>query len=177
MTKYHSRLVVLLGAIAAAAAMRLVPHPFNFTPVGAMALFSGTYLGRRPLAFAAPLGALLLSDVVLGFYSGMVTVYLATAAAVLIGWTLVQRKNVLRVGAAALASSVLFFVVTNFAMWLNSGFYPRTSTGLAECFVAAIPFFQNSVAGDLFYSALLFGGFALLQQTIPQLRAGEPQAA
>jgi hypothetical protein len=142
-----------------------------------MALFSGAYLGRRALAFAAPIAALLLSDLVLGFYSGMATVYLATAAAVLIGWTLSARQTVLRVGGAALASSVLFFLVTNFAMWLNSGFYPRTSAGLVECFVAAIPFFQNSVAGDLFYSAVLFGGFVLLQQAVPQLRAGEPQAA
>jgi hypothetical protein len=71
----------------------------------------------------------------------------------------------------------LFFVMTNFAMWLNSGFYPRTSAGLVDCFVAAIPFYQNSVAGDLFYSAVLFGGFSLLQQALPQLRAGEPQPA
>lgn len=177
MTTNHTRLLVLLSAIAAAAAMRLVPHPPNFTPVGAMALFSGAYLGRRALAFAAPLGALLFSDLVLGFYSGMETVYLATAAAVLIGWTLQNRQTILRVGGAALASSVLFFVVTNFAVWLGSGMYPHSMAGLGACFAAAVPFFQNSVAGDLFYTAILFGGFALLQQAVPKLRAGQPQAA
>ncbi|HEY8593493.1 MAG TPA: DUF6580 family putative transport protein [Sphingomicrobium sp.] len=177
MTSNHTRLLVLLAAIGAAAALRLVPHPPNFTPIGAMALFSGAYLGRRALAFLAPLGALLLSDLVLGFYAGMTVVYLATALAVLVGWSLANRQSALRIGGAALASSVLFFVITNFAMWLNSGFYPRTAAGLAECYVAAIPFFQNSLAGDLFYSALLFGGFALLQRMVPQLRAGEPQAA
>ncbi len=73
MTSNAARILVLLSAIAAAAALRLVPHPPNFTPVGAMALFSGAYLGRRGLiAFAAPLGALLLSDAILGFYAGMV---------------------------------------------------------------------------------------------------------
>lgn len=177
MTSNHTRLLVLLAAIVAAAALRLVPHPPNFTPVGAMALFSGAFLGRRALAFVAPLAALLLSDLVLGFYSGMATVYLATALAVLVGWTLSRRQSVLRVGAAALSSSVLFFVLTNFGMWLDSGYYPHTANGLAACFVAAIPFFQNSLAGDLFYSALMFGGFALAQRAAPQLRAGEPQPA
>ena len=80
MTSNHARLIALLSAIVAAAALRLVPHPPNFTPIGAMALFSGAYLGRRWLAFAAPLGALLLSDLVLGFYSGMWVQYLARRA-------------------------------------------------------------------------------------------------
>ena len=75
MTRNHARLIVLLSAIVAAAALRLVPHPPNFTPIGAMALFSGAYLGRRWLAFAAPLGAMLLSDLVLGFYRGHVRPY------------------------------------------------------------------------------------------------------
>ena len=177
MTSHHSRLLVLLSAIAAAAALRLAPHPPNFTPIGAMALFSGAYLGRRALAFAAPIAALFLSDLILGFYSGVTIVYLATAAAVLIGWLLTGRRNPLRIGVATVASSVTFFLITNFAMWLDSGFYPPTGAGLADCFVAAIPFFQNSVAGDLFYSALLFGGFALLERALPQIRTGEPQAA
>jgi hypothetical protein len=81
------------------------------------------------------------------------------------------------VGAAAIASSVVFFAITNFGMWLFSGFYPRTGAGLVACFVAAIPFFQNTVAGDLFYAALLFGGFALAEHFLPRLRAGEPQPA
>ncbi len=170
MTSNHTRLLALLSAILVAAALRLVPHPPNFTPIGAMALFSGAYLGRRGLAFVAPLGALLLSDLVLGFYHGMVTVYATVALIVLVGWVALARVSPIRVGAAALASSVLFFVITNFGMWLFSGFYPLTVAGLGACYVAAIPFFQNTVAGDLFYSALLFGGFALLERTVPRLR-------
>ena len=135
-----------------------------------MALFSGAYLGRRGLAFVAPLGALLLSDLVLGFYHGMATVYFTVVLIVLIGWWLSTRRSFWRVGAAALASSVLFYIVTNFGMWLFSGFYPRTLAGLEACYVAAIPFFQNTLAGDLFYSALLFGGFALLGRAVPALR-------
>src|SRR3569833_1129361 len=171
MTANHSRLLALLGAIVVAAGLRLVPHPPNFTPIGAMALFSGAYLGRRALAFAAPLGALLLSDLVLGFYHGMATVYFSVALVVVIGMLALNRISALRVGAAALASSVLFFVITNFGMWLFSGFYPRTLAGLEACYVAAIPFFQNTVAGDLFYATLLFGGFKVAELLVPQLRA------
>jgi hypothetical protein len=177
MNANHSRLIVLLTAIVAAAALRLVPHPPNFTPVGAMALFSGAYFGRRALAFAAPIGALLLSDAVLGFYHGFLTVYAADLLIVCIGIYALQRRSALRVGMAAIASSVLFFVVTNFGMWLSSGIYPHTATGLGACFAAAIPFFQNTLAGDLFYSVLLFGGFKAAELLVPRLRAGAPQLA
>ena len=81
-------------------------------------------------------------------------------------------------GVAAIASSVLFFAITNFGMWLFSGFYPRTLAGLETCFIAAIPFFQNTLAGDLFYAALLFGGFAVAERLLPQIRgAGAAQPA
>lgn len=174
MTGNTARLLVLLSAIVVAAALRLVPHPPNFTPIGAMALFSGAYLGRRGLAFAAPLAAMLLSDAVLGFYSGMQYTYFAVALIVLIGWAVRSRISPLRVGMGAVASSILFFLVSNFGTWLSSGMYPHTFAGLSACFVAAIPFFQNTLAGDLFYAGLLFGGFALLERAVPKL---QPRAA
>jgi len=176
MTTNQTRILIILGSIVAAAAMRLVPHPANFAPLGAMALFSGAYLGRRALAFAAPLGALLLSDLILGFYPGMLVQYVSVALVVLLGSGLLGRITALRVGGAAVASSVLFFALTNFGVWLLSGMYPQTLSGLAACYVAAVPFFQNTVAGDLFFSAALFGGFALLERAVPSLR-GEPQPA
>jgi hypothetical protein len=174
MTTTHARLIALLSAILVAAALRLVPHPPNFSPIDAMALFSGAYLGRRALAFAAPLGALLLSDLVLGFYHGQATVYFSVALIVMIGMAALTRRSALRVGAAAIASSILFFVITNFGMWLFSGFYPRTFPGLEACYIAAIPFFQNTIAGDLFYAALLFGGFRLAELLMPRLAAPQP---
>jgi len=177
MTANHSRLAALLSAVLVAAALRLVPHPPNFTPIGAMALFGGAYLGRRPLAFAAPLAALLLSDLVLGFYHGMATVYFSVALIVMIGMVALSRVSPIRVGLAALASSVLFFVLTNFGMWLFSGIYPVTQAGLVACYVAAIPFFQNTVLGDMLFTALLFGGFSLAEQYLPRLRAGQAQPA
>jgi hypothetical protein len=177
MTANHVRLLAVLSAILLAAALRLVPHPPNFTPVGAIALFAGAYLGRRGRAFAAPLGALLLSDMVLGFYPELAFVYLSTAATVAIGWVLMKRKTVIGVGLAAVASALLFFLVTNFGVWLVMDYYPKTLTGLAACYVAAIPFFQNTLAGDLFFSALLFGGFALAERRLPLLRAPQLRPA
>ena len=178
MTANSTRLLAILAAIVGAAALRLVPHPPNFAPITAMALFSGAYLGRRPLAFVAPLGAMLLSDAVIGFHSGLPFVYGSVALIVLLGWAALSRVTVLRLAGAAVASSVLFFIVTNFGTWLLSGMYPLTAAGLAACYVAAIPFFQNTLAGDLFYTGVLFGGFALLERAVPMLRAGgEPRAA
>jgi hypothetical protein len=178
MTTNYSRLIALLSAIVVAAALRLVPHPPNFSPIDAMALFSGAYLGRRAIAFVAPIGALLLSDLVLGFYHGQATVYFSVSLIVMIGMVALTRRSPLRVGAAAIASSVLFFVITNFGMWLFSGIYPPTLAGLEACYFAAIPFFRNTVAGDLFYAVLLFGGFRLAERVAPQLREGRaPHAA
>ena len=177
MTANNSRILALLSAILLAAVLRLVPHPPNFTPIGAMALFSGAYLGRRPLAFAAPLGALLLSDLVLGFYHGQLTVYFSVALIVVIGMTALRRVSPVRVGLAAVASSLLFFVITNFGMWLFSGIYPHTLLGISACYVAAIPFFQNTLAGDLFYATLLFGGFRIAELVMPQISTRRPQAA
>jgi hypothetical protein len=169
MTANNSRILALLTAILFAATLRLVPHPPNFTPIGAMALFSSAYLGRRALAFAAPLGAMMLSDAVLGFYSGFWVTYLAICLIVLIGWLALSRVSPLRVGAAAIGSSVAFFLASNFGTWALSGMYPRTAAGLAACYAAAIPFFQNTLAGDLFYATLLFGGFRIAELLVPRL--------
>jgi hypothetical protein len=178
MTSDRTRIPALLSAILAAAALRLVPHPPNFSPIDAMALFSGAYLGRRWLAFAAPLGALLLSDALLGFYQGMEFQYVSVALIVLLGWFALPKVSVLRLAGAAVAGSALFFAITNFGTWLTSGMYPQTLSGLGACYVAAIPFYQNTLAGDLVYTALLFGGFAVAEHALPILRQGrEPRPA
>jgi len=177
MTVNNSRILALLSAILLAAALRLVPHPPNFTPIGAMALFSGAYLGRRALAFVAPLGAMLLSDALLGFYSGFWITYLAIGLVVLIGWLALSRVSPLRVGAAAIASSITFFLVSNFGTWALSGMYPHSGAGLAACYIAAIPFFQNTLAGDLFYATLLFGGFRIAELLVPRISVTNAQLA
>jgi hypothetical protein len=177
MNANHARLIALLSAIVVAAALRLVPHPPNFTPIGAMALFSGAYLGKRGLAFVAPLGPLLLSDAIIGFHTGMPFVYASVMLVVLIGWAVRSRITPMRIASAAVASSVLFFAITNLGVWLKGIYYPQTLSGLAACYVAAIPFFQNTLAGDLFYAALLFGGFRVAELLMPTLRSGQRQPA
>jgi hypothetical protein len=162
--------------IISGALVRLLPHPPNFTPIGAMALFAGAQFATRRAAFVLPLGALLLSDLVYealfgwGIHSGMIFVYPSFAAIVLLGRTVRQhRRSVLAIGAAAFAGSVLFFLVTNLGVWLLGGLYPRDAAGLLACYVAALPFFGPLAAGDLLYSGMLFGGLAALERRFPRL--------
>src|SRR5947209_7989659 len=169
----NPRLTVLVSMIVATALSRLIPHPPNLTSVTAVALFGGAYFADKRLAFLVPLGALFFSDLVLGLYDHMEVVYSSFALIVCVGVWLQKRRTMLRVAGAALASSVLFFLLTNFGVWAFQFLYPRTLSGLVACYVAAIPFFQNTLQGDLFYTAILFGGFALLERRFPALRAPE----
>lgn len=162
-----SRLLLLSGMIFAAAATRLLPHPPNFESIGALALFAGAHIDDKRWAFFLPLAALLLSDAILGFHDQMPIIYGTFALIVCMGFALRQRRAPLPVVGAALAASTLFFVITNFGVWLSGSLYPRTLEGLVVCYIAAIPFFGNTLAGDLFYVALLFGGFALAERKIP----------
>lgn len=161
-----SRLGLLIGMIFAAAATRLVPHPPNFESIGAIALFAGAHFDDKRWAFVLPLAAMLLSDAVIGFHSQMAGVYGTFALVVCLGFLLRERRTALKVTGAAVASSVLFFVVTNFGVWAFDSLYPRTFEGLVICYIAAIPFFGATLAGTLFYTAVLFGGFALVERRI-----------
>ncbi|HEX9007248.1 MAG TPA: DUF6580 family putative transport protein [Bacteroidota bacterium] len=164
-----SRFVSVLVLVFAAAFSRLLPHPANLTPVTAIALFGAMYLDRRS-AFLVPIAAMLLSDAVLGFHSGMIWVYGSFVAITCIGFWLRDHRGLMQTIGATVAGSVLFFVVTNFGAWLGElALYPRTAAGLAECYVAAIPFFRNTLLGDLGYVALLFGAFELARRWIPSL--------
>lgn len=164
------RLALLIALVAGAALMRLVPHPPNFTPIAALALFAGAHFESPRVALAVPLVAMLVSDVALqmmhgtGLHSALFAVYLSFVAVVGIGLLLNSRRRPAWILAAALASSTLFFVVTNFAVWAQGSMYPLTPEGLMACYIAAIPFFGWTVAGDLFYTTLLFGSFALAER-------------
>ena len=166
-----SRLVLLIGMIFAAAGMRLLPHPPNFDAVGALALFAGANVDDKRWAFIIPLTAMLLSDAVIGFHALMPIVYGSFALIVCMGFALRERKTLLPVTGAALAASTLFFIVTNFGVWAFESLYPKTLEGFVSCYVAAIPFFGNTLAGNLFYAALLFGAFRLAERKIPLFAA------
>lgn len=176
--------LVLAGLILAAALSRLLPHPPNFSPVEAIALFGGAYFASRSLAILVPLAGMFLSDLALGWtYGGLYLEhlasipYLAVYACILLssilGFGLRGRVGAGRVLGYSVAGSVLFFVVTNFAVWLTAegvAGHSACQAGLLPCYVAAIPFFQWTVLGTLFYAALLFGGFALLRRRLPALQ-------
>ncbi|HXC58041.1 MAG TPA: DUF6580 family putative transport protein [Steroidobacteraceae bacterium] len=177
---FNPRLGTLIVIVLAAAGTRLLPHLPNFTAMTALALFGGAYFSDRRLAIGVPLLALLISDIALGIYwqwsfkaiqGHMWVQYICFCGIVCMGFLLREGRSALRVGAVALSASVLFFIVTNFAEWLFQPWYPKTTAGLISSYVAGIPFFRNTVFGDLFYTALLFGGFHLLERRFMQLRA------
>lgn len=169
------RFYTLIGMILAVAALRLAPHPFNFAPVTAIALFGGAHFSNKRLAFLIPLAAMFLSDLVIGFHNQMPMVYLSFALIVLVGRWVREKKTTFRIGEGALLSSLLFFVLSNFGVWAFDAIYPKTAQGLIACYVAAVPFFQQTLAGDAVYTAALFGGLALAERWIPVLR--EPSLA
>jgi hypothetical protein len=168
---------VLAGLlIVFAAILRVTPHPWNFTPIGAMALFSGATVKDRRVAFAFPLLARFAGDVFVGLHKLIPVVYASFLVNVLIGAWVKKRRSVPRIGLAVFAGALQFFLVTNFGMWAVENFYPHTSTGLIACYIIGIPLFWNTLAGDALYSALLFGSFALAERFFPVLRASPAQA-
>jgi hypothetical protein len=165
---YRTLLALIL--IVLAAALRIAPHPWNFTPVGAMALFSGAALKDRRLAFLFPLLALFVGDIFIGFHKLIPIVYASFLINVAIGLWLRDRRTAVRISIATLFGAIQFFLVTNFAVWQFLSGYPHTATGLLTCYMAGIPFFWNTLAGDAFYAALLFGSFAFAERFFPAFR-------
>ena len=152
---------------------RLLPHVPNFTPVAASAVFAGVVFRSRALALAVPLAAMLLSDLVLGAYDWriMSVVYASLAFPAVLGmWGRTFRLPMV-LAPVVLSSSLIFFATTNFAVWAFSGMYPHTQDGLVHCYVAALPFLQNTMTGDLFWSAALFGTWWLARRSFPALPA------
>jgi hypothetical protein len=167
-----------MGMILAAAMARLAPHPPNVTPIGAMALFGGACFISRRTTYLLPLAAMLLSDLVLGatrydlrsLIATQPVVYICILATTAIGQCIADRRSAWQVGGAALAGSLLFFLVTNLTTWASGQLYALTASGLAECYTKAIPFFRNSLIGDAAFTAILFGGLAMLENRVAWMR-------
>lgn len=171
-----ARFTVLTGMVIAAVISRIVPHEPNFTPLIALALFGGAYFDKKGAAYGVPLAAMVLSDIALAFLEGYaffmpmrIIVYSCFVLITSMGFLLRGRSIVLNITGASLAGSLLFFVVTNFAVWLGGKLYPMNVAGLVACYVAAIPFFKNMLLSTLLYSAVLFGSFELAKQKFPTL--------
>ncbi|MFZ4619012.1 MAG: DUF6580 family putative transport protein [Bacteroidota bacterium] len=159
---------VLVGTvlILAAAFSRLIPHPMNFAPITAIALFGGMYFDKR-IAPVLPLAALIISDYFLGMYSGIIWVYSAFLLVTFLGMAASNKRSVGIVAGSTVLGSVLFFIITNFGVWQSGEFYPMTMSGLTACYVAAIPFFRNALVGDLFYVTVLFASYEFAKKMFP----------
>jgi hypothetical protein len=165
----NSRLLLGSALVILATVMRVIPHPWNLTPVGAVSLFAGATFDRRRWAFAIPLASLFIGDTLIGYHSLMPVIYATFAVIVVFGMFLRNRRSSpVAVASGAIASATLFYVVTNFAMWTISTIYPHTFAGLVACYIAAIPYYGTMLAGDLLYSALLFGTFVWLEHRVPR---------
>ncbi len=169
-TLLQARSLTLLAMIAVVVVFRFLPHPPNVSPVAAISLFAGACFVDRRLAFAVPLAAMLISDAVLGFHATMAYVYGAFALTVMIGFWLRRHRGVTPLAVATVGASLLFFAITNFGVWAAGLHgYAMNAQGLMQTYIAGIPFLQNSLLGNLFFVALLFGGLAALEKWRPQL--------
>lgn len=184
-SKIQFRTGIISIIVLAAALSRLLPHPYNFTPIGAMGLFGAAYLSRKYLAFLVPFLAMWFSDLLLNnllyarmypeFYGesfvwfGNPWVYASFAAIVGLGFLLLRRVKVANLLVASLLASILFFVVTNFGAWMADPKYPKTAAGLMAAYGAGIPFFWNTLLGDLFYAGALFGAYEWAQRRFTSL--------
>jgi hypothetical protein len=159
-----SLLLISLGVVE-----RFMPHTWNFTPVTAIALAAGAYIGGR-YALGVVIAIMALSDISLGFYEWqiMLAVYVSFAVSACIGVYIKKHRTFLTVTAGSVAASLLFFVVTNLAVWKFSGMYPQTLAGLEMCFIAALPFFRGTFVGDLFFSGFFFGVFEMVKKLAPE---------
>lgn len=159
--------IFVASVIIIAIVSRLLPHLPNVTPVAAIALFGGTYISRKSLAFLFPLVILFISDLFIGIYPEMYAVYISFAITVLIGFILRKRVGLINITLASLSSSLIFFIVTNFAVWLSGTYsYPMNFNGLILCYEAAVPFFRNELFGTLAYNALFFGLYYFVRQKV-----------
>jgi hypothetical protein len=164
-----------------AAFSRIAPHPMNFAPIAAIALFSGAYLGKK-YALIVPIAAMLLSDIFIGFYSGIEWVYGSFILIVFVGFWLKKRfegagagKKTAYIAGTTLVSSILFFIITNFGVWTSGMMYEMSFKGLIQCYAMAIPFFRNTLASDLIYAGVMFVVYEMITRYVksPQLQSSK----
>lgn len=178
MNKTFYCLLLAIGLIVVATLSRLLPHPANFTAIGAISLFAGTYLPRR-WGILVPLVGMALTDAVIGWYDWPVLagVYGSFVVVGFFGWYIRKQKTPATVGMGALAASVIFFAVTNFAVWAATPLYEKTGEGLFLAYALAVPFFRNMLAGDIVYTAVLFGVYELAKSFLGRARLARRPAA
>ena len=164
------RLIVLTAIVFCLAFLNIYFSEIpNFSPIAATALFAGAFMKNRKLAFIIPITAIIVSDFFIGFHSMIWAVYLSFFLVVFLG-TNMKKLNFGNVLGFSILGSFLFFLLTNFAVWFQGGFYPNSLTGLMECYYMGIPFFKNTLVGDLCFNAILFSSFSFAESKIPSLK-------
>ena len=181
--KVDIRFYVLVLLIFVAAFSRMIPHTLNFSPLGSIGLFGAAYFTKKWYALIIPISATWLSDLFINnviyakyypsftwFYEGFYWQYASYILIAVFGFFIFKKVSAGRVVAGALASSVIFFLVSNFGCWIGSSFYPQSIAGLTTCYAAGVPFLKGTLLGDISYSVALFGSFELLKNYYPSLR-------
>lgn len=165
----RTNLWLLLALVIFTVLWRVVPHPLNMTPLAALALFAGARSSRVSLAFAFPLLALLVSDLLLGFHTTMPFVYGSMVLIVLIG-TLLRGRGIAAHALAGAGGSLTFYFITNFGVWMTAGYYSPDASGLLASYIAGLPFLWKTLAGDFFFVVMFFALFYALGESRASMR-------
>ena len=155
---YLSVFAVVLSAVF----LRLIPHIPNVAPIAALALFSGAKIPNWK-GFIIPLLAMIISDYFLGFHSTIPFVYGSFIIIAGLGFLLRKNMSPLKTGLTSLFGSLLFFIITNFGVWATSSLYEKSVNGLLNCYYMGLPFFRNTLLGDIFYVSVFFLGFRIFR--------------
>jgi len=161
----NKRNLIITGFIILGVLTRIIPHPPNFTAVGAVALFGGAFFSNKKLSFLIPISIMLISDLILG-YSMNLAVYISFMIMVCCGFFLKHNQNGLRIINITILGSLIFFIVTNLSVFLTSSLYLKNIIGLIECYTLAIPFFLNTIIGNIIYALIMFYGFNAIKSKI-----------
>ena len=150
-----------IALITILAFSRIIPHPPNFTPILGMAVFAGAIFDKKIYSFAILLFAMILSDLFLGFHGSMPIIYFAICLNIAVGIYFINKISYFKIFVSLVSGSLIFFIITNFAVWFSSGMYPYSLVGLLTCYTMALPFLQNTIISTVLYGVGVFFIFEL----------------
>ncbi len=163
------KILLIISVIFLVSLTRIFPHPPNFTPILALAIFGGAYLPNRITAISLPIISMFISDLIIGFHSQIFTVY-ATIILLSILGHLMKTKNFKNFAITGFTGSLIFFIITNFSVWLGGSLYPLTIDGIIQCYIMAIPFFHNTLISTMLFLTILFFGYTFAEKKISNLK-------